>query len=442
MVMVKTRTFNRLSRGSARLGVSVHFRWCAFASALFLTTTAISAAEPSDEAVLASAIAKGKLAANYWVKNSGAATGSDYYADICSYYGACSFGDAQKDSSYYKDINSKYTRTAAILTDNIDHCSCGILPLHLYLHSAKSNQLQLGKNAADANIQNSGFVRNAIDDTYMTGSLLIQAFRATNTTSYLDFCANFISTYMTNLQQSNGLYWHHRDLSKQFWGRGNGWGAASTAELIQVIPGNHAKHDAIITGYKKQMKGLIDIQRSSGMWQQLLGSSDSRNWEESSGTAMFVFALFTGLRLGILDKETYLSPAKKGWMALATHLGSDGKLNDIAAGFWPSVGDANEYLSAPKAAAGNSHGTAGFLWAATAIVRYYSTITNTVASAPFSLYRPHDEAHGNARVQPDVVFDLKGRKISSTGRGGNTQIFFPGIEIHANTVQRMLLFIR
>jgi unsaturated rhamnogalacturonyl hydrolase len=442
MIMEKARMFNRLSRESTRLGVSVHFRWCAFTSALFLTTITISAAEPSDEAVLASAIAKGKLAANYWVKNSGAATSSDYYADICSYYGACSFGDAQKDSSYYKDINGKYTRTAAIVTDNIDHCSCGILPLHLYLHSAKSNQLQLGKNAADANIQNNGFVRNAIDDTYMTGSLLIQAFRATNTTSYLDFCANFISTYMTNLQQSNGLYWHHRDLSKQFWGRGNGWGAASTAELIQVIPDNHAKHDAIITGYKKQMKGLIDIQRSSGMWQQLLGSSDSRNWEESSGTAMFVFALFTGLRLGILDKETYLSPAKKGWMALATHLGSDGKLNDIAAGFWPSVGDANEYLSASKAAAGNSHGTAGFLWAATAIVRYYSPITNTIASAPFSMYQPHNEAHGTTQVQPDVVFDLRGRKIPEAGISDKGAMQFSGILIHAHTAPKALFIFR
>jgi unsaturated rhamnogalacturonyl hydrolase len=378
----------------------------------------------------------------FWVKNSGANTGSDYYADICSFYGACIFGDAQKDSSYYKDINSKYTRTAAILTDNIDHCSCGILPLHLYLHSGKPAQLQLGKNAADANIQNSGFVRNAIDDTYMTGSLLVQAYRATNDKKHLDFCANFISTYMTNLQQSNGLYWHHRDLSKQFWGRGNGWGAASTAELIQVIPDNHVKHDAVITGYKKHMKGLVDVQLSSGMWPQLLASTDSRNWEESSGTAMFLFALFTGMRLGILDKETYLAPAKKGWMALIKHLGSDGKLNDIAAGFWPSVGDANEYLSAPKAAAGNSHGTAGFLWAATAIVRYYSDITNTVASAPFSLYQPYNEVHGNAQVQPDVVFDLKGRKISATGISDKGIMPFSGILIHAHTAPKALFISR
>ncbi len=338
---------------------------------------------PSDDDVEKSALEKGKLAADYWVKRSGINPSStDYYADICSFYGACLFGDETKDSSFYKEINNRYNRTNAIKTDNIDNASCGILPLHLYLHNKKDQQLKLGTDAANTNIQKNGFFRNAIDDTYMTGSLLIQAYKATDDTKYLDFCIDFMLKYVGNLQQSNGLYWHHGDISHQFWGRGNGWGAASMAELIRVIPDTHEKYDDIITAYKKHMKGLIDAQLPSGMWPQLLASTNSRNWEESSGTSMFLFALFTGLELGLLDKATYLDPAKKGWMAVAKQLGSDGKLNNIAAGFWPSVGDANEYLSANKAAAGNSHGTAGFLWAATAVVRYYNNITATNRKLP------------------------------------------------------------
>jgi rhamnogalacturonyl hydrolase YesR len=50
----------------------------------------------------------------------------------------------------------------------------------------------------------------------MTGSLMIQAYRATNDTKYLDFCVNYLTSYMNNLQQANGLYWHHKDISKQF----------------------------------------------------------------------------------------------------------------------------------------------------------------------------------------------------------------------------------
>lgn len=333
----------------------------------------------SNEEVLASAIAKGKLAANYWIKESGKNPGStDYYAEICSYYGACIFGDATGDSSFYKQINSSYNRTQPIKTTDIDVNSCGILPLHLYLHNKKEQHLKLGIDAAKGNMAKNGYVRNAIDDTYMTGSLHIQAYRATDDTIYLNFFADYLSSYMKNLQQSNGLYWHHKDLAHQFWGRGNGWGAASSAEMLQVLPKTHPRYDTILSYYKKHMKGLIDFQLQNGMWHQLLGSTSSKNWEETSGTSMFVFALFTGLQLGLLDKEAYLEPAKNGWMAVVKHLDFSGKLGNVAEGFWPKTGTADDYLNAKKAAAGNSHGTAGFLWAATAAVKYFNSLVAIV----------------------------------------------------------------
>ncbi|MCX7726371.1 MAG: glycoside hydrolase family 88 protein, partial [Chitinispirillaceae bacterium] len=220
---------------------------------------------------------------------------------------------------------------------------------------------------------------------------------------YLNFFADYLVTYMKNLQQENGLYWHHKDLAHQFWGRGNGWGAASTSELIQVLPKEHPKYNDVITGYKKQMKGLIDVQLKNGMWQQLLGSTSSKNWEETSGTSMFIFALFPGLELGILDKETYLEPAKKGWMAVIRYLSNDGKLSNVAEGFWPKVGDENEYLNAPKASPGNSHGTAGFLWAATAIVRYYKKVT--ASNEYIKLVPPYISSYSTKTH----YFDLKGR---------------------------------
>ena len=284
---------------------------------LLFAAPAGSQSVPSDEEVLQSAIDKGKQAADYWIQRSGKnPSTTNYYADICSYYGACLYGDAMDDNSYFEQIDSRYNRTQAISSANIDECSCGILPLHLYLHNQNQQQRQLGINAAEANLQHDGFVRNAIDDTYMTGSLHIQAYRATENEKYLDFAADYLTMYQGNLQQSNGLYWHHRDLSHQFWGRGNGWGAASSAELLREIPEDHEKYDDFIDHYKKHMQGLVDAQLESGMWPQLLMSTDARNWEETSGSSMFVFALFTGLELGILDTATFLTPAKRGWMAV------------------------------------------------------------------------------------------------------------------------------
>lgn len=383
---------------------------------LILLNFSIIVSAPTDEEVLTSAKEKGKLVADYWLKRSGAKTSSDYYADICSYYGVCILGDAMTDSSFFKEINKNYNRTSPIKTDNIDNNSCGILPLHLYLHNGNANHLKLGTDAANANINKGGHVRNAIDDTYMTGSLMIQAYRATSDTKYLDFCADYLTNYMKNLQQSNGLYWHHKDLSKQFWGRGNGWGAACAAELIQVLPENHKKYQDAINGYKKHMKGLIDVQNESGMWNQLLGSTSPKNWEETSGTAMFIFAIFTGMRLGLLDEETYLEPAKKGWVALIKYVSSDGRLGNIADGFWPKSGTADEYLNATKGNPGNSHGTAGILWAATAIVRYYS---ERVGIAAFPQLRNSPQYYHINTHKSNILFDLNGRRFSPSGITGN-----------------------
>lgn len=406
-------------------------------SLLSFFNLSINTSAATDQEVLTSAIEKGKLVADYWLKRSGVQTSSDYYADICSFYGVCILGDAMGDSSYFKEINKNYNRTAPIKTNDIDQNSCGILPLHLFLHTQNQNHLKLGKDAADANISKNGHVRNAIDDTYMTGSLMIQAYRATNDTKYLDFCVNYLTSYMKNLQQSNGLYWHHKDLSKQFWGRGNGWGAACAAELIQVLPQSHSKYQQVIEGYKKQMNGLIQIQNESGMWNQLLGSSSPKNWEETSGTAMFLFAIFTGLHLKLLDEETYLEPAKKGWMALIQYLSSDGRLSNIADGFWPRSGTADEYLNASKGNPGNSHGTAGILWAAGAIVKYYSGIVNISPKQPYNSQRLQTVFPSKT----DLLFDLTGRKISSSGLYSNYDRLTSGALIRIKNTRKMTITI-
>jgi rhamnogalacturonyl hydrolase YesR len=235
--------------------------------------------------------------------------------------------------------------------------------------------------------------------------------------------------YMGNLQQNNGLYKHGANGSPQLWGRGNGWGAAASAELLRIIPEDHEKYDTFIDHYKKHMQGLVDAQWESGMWPQLLLSDDNRNWEETSGTSMFVFALFTGLELKILDEETFLEPAKKGWMAVKEYLSSDGRLQNVAEGFWPRANDANEYLTAAKAAPGNSHGTAGFLWAATSVVRYYTTKTETTQ---FYIHQPNQYTHSDMQLKKDHFFDLKGRIIPAAAFRKNIGLPTSGALLRTN----------
>ncbi len=385
---------------------------------MFAVSQPAGAAAPTNDEVLASARDKGRSVADYLIKTSGISPSSADYFNACSFYGACLFGAATKDTSYYKTTYTQYKKSmpASIATGNVDKNSVGIVPLHLFKLTNDSALLKLGKAPADAVVKatysgntintGSAYVRTAIDDTYMVGSLMVQAYRATRDTSYLDFCAAYITYYMNQLQQPSGLYWHKLD-SKNFWGRGNGWGAASTTELLQELPITHAKYAAVLDGYKKQMAGLLAVQQTGGMWMQLLDSKDPKNWIETSGSAMFLFAMFTGIKNGWLDKATFLEPAKKGWMALAGYL-QNGKLTNVAAGFWPTTGTASDYLNASKGQPGDSHGTAAFLWAATAAVNYLGTATAV---------RPEPSPAGKSRFQGralrgdahNAYIDLRGR---------------------------------
>ena len=68
-------------------------------------------------------------------------------------------------------------------------------------------------------------------DMWMVGALQIQAYRATGEMVYADRAVDQLLAYCDVLQQENGLFLHSED-APHFWGRGNGWAAASMARRI------------------------------------------------------------------------------------------------------------------------------------------------------------------------------------------------------------------
>lgn len=378
---------------------------------VFSTVLAPSAAEPTKEEVLSSATAKGKLVVDDYLSRAVAPNSSSYnYFDACSYYGACLYAEAVKDVALFDKVYNKYknSKPSSIPTGDVDKNSNGLIPLYLSVSKNDESLLSLGKAAADASLQNKGYPRYAIDDTYMTGSLMVQAYRATKDMKYLDFCAEYITKYKDTLLQPDGLYWHKLD-SKNYWGRGNGWGAASSTELLLELPKTHVKYESVLAGYQKHMKGLLAKQQTSGMWMQLIGSTDTNNWVESSGTAMFLFAMLTGLRNGWLEEDTFLEPAKRGWMALAGYL-QGAKLTNVAAGFWPSTGQPSDYINASKGQPGDPHGTAAFLWAASAAIQLFTPVGTH--AAPVLSHTQYNPAGTSALL--GGAFDLQGRTLSTS----------------------------
>jgi unsaturated rhamnogalacturonyl hydrolase len=134
--------------------------------------------------------------------------------------------------------------------------------------------------------------------------------------------------------------------------------------VLSELPRRHPDHAAIAAGYRRMMAALLHHQSDSGMWRQLIDRSEA--WKETSGTAMFGFAMQTGAARGILRDPAYAAAARRAWGALAGYVGADGKLSDVCVGTGQSK-DAAYYLARPRAT-GDLHGQAALLWFAAAMI--------------------------------------------------------------------------
>ena len=208
---------------------------------------------------------------------------------------------------------------------------------------------------------------------YMIPALQAQAFRATGEMKYLDRAALTMFTYLDKLQQPNGLFFHG-EAAPFYWGRGNGWMAAGSAELLRSLPPGHPKYKHIMAGYQKMMSALLAAQDSNGLWHQLIDKPES--WPETSGSAMFTFAFVTGVKQGWLDEKQYGPAARKAWLALVGYLDENANLREVCVGtdkadrvVGNDLGQQEKFYQERPRAVGDLHGQAAMLWTASALLR-------------------------------------------------------------------------
>ena len=299
------------------------------------------------------------------------------YPEICTWYGALTTAKLTKDKDLQKRLIAKFDR---FLTEkgreninpvaHVDYSMVGSLPLEIYMQNNNKTYLDFGRTMADKQWSDptpDGITKEArywIDDMYMITILQVQAYRATKDKKYLDRAALASATYLDKLQKENGLF-HHADDSFFYWSRGNGWFAAGMAELLSELPKNHPKYDAIMKSFKLMMASLLKYQAPSGLWRQLIDVPES--WEETSGTAMFAFAMVTGVKKGWLDGKTYGEPARKAWLALVNKLDEKANVKDVCVG--TNKGYSVKYYLDRERETGNLHGQAPILWTASALLR-------------------------------------------------------------------------
>jgi unsaturated rhamnogalacturonyl hydrolase len=129
----------------------------------------------------------------------------------------------------------------------------------------------------------------------------------------------------------------HKGCSPEFWGRGMGWYFAALTDVLEWMPKTHPDYANLLKITQQVAAGLARYQdKTSGCWYQLLqhdshtksnpagdtilgkvyNQGEKSNYLEASASSMFTYAYLKGIRLGILDKKTYVPVAGKAYRGL------------------------------------------------------------------------------------------------------------------------------
>lgn len=324
----------------------------------------------------------GKLVTEHFVvtphTNFGRPTPTTFitYPETVAWYGALTFAELSKDKELAEKLIHRFEplfgAEASFIPEpkHVDLNVFATVPLEIYIQTKEQKYLDLGKRLADAQWENpqpdglTSQTRYWIDDMYMITMPQLEAYRATNDSKYLDRAAAEMVSYLDKLQQPSGLFYHAPDVPF-YWSRGDGWVAAGMAEMLRSLPPNHPQRARIMESYRKMLKALLQYQDKDGMWHELI--DDPNAWSETSSTAMFTFAMITGVKNGWLDHRTYGKAARKGWLGLVTYLEPNGDLRNVCQGTGKK-NDRQYYLDRARLT-GDLHGQAPVMWSASALLR-------------------------------------------------------------------------
>ena len=320
----------------------------------------------------------GKQLAEHFVTSPHQYTATIHYSEVATWYGALTFAALTHDNALQAELIKKFepllpggAESARIpQRHHVDDSIFGVVPLEIAIQTKDPAELKDGLFWADRQWESpqpdglSAETRFWIDDMYMLTMLQLEAYRATGDRKYLDRDAKEMVAYLDRLQQPNGLFFHAEDVPF-YWGRGDGWVAAGMTEMLRTLPPDHPQRARILAGYRTMMASLLRFQRKDGMWGQLIDHDES--WPESSSSAMFTFAMITGVKNGWLDPAAYGPAARRGWLAVVGYVDQNHDVTQVCEGTNKQA--SLEYYLARRRRTGDFHGQAPVLWAASALER-------------------------------------------------------------------------
>jgi len=133
---------------------------------------------------------------------------------------------------------------------------------------------------------------------------------------YDDAVKQFVLMEQYSKDAKTGLLYHGWDESKlqrwanpqtgvspEFWSRSIGWYMMALVDVLDYIPANHPQRKTLIEILNRTTTAVIKYQdAATGVWWQVTNKANQpKNYLESSGTAMFVFAIAKAINKNYLS---------------------------------------------------------------------------------------------------------------------------------------------
>jgi len=166
-------------------------------------------------------------------------------------------------------------------------------------------------------------------------------------------------------RKPNGLLLHGWDESKsaawadkqtglasEVWSEGLGWYAVLIADVFDFLPENHPDYTFLMDHLQQLCKGLKDCQdKKTGMWCQVVDKPDNPgNWNETSGTGMFLYLISNAVKKGYISKREYKSVVNHAYSAIIkkARINPGGRVDIMDCSSIGIMKDYDEYVSQPK----------------------------------------------------------------------------------------------
>ena len=148
---------------------------------------------------------------------------------------------------------------------------------------------------------------------------------------------------------------------KSFWSRGNAWVVGGLAQILAIMNKKHPDYSAYEDLYMQMIHKIAPLQQADGLWRPSLLDPNDVPVKETSGSTFFTYAIAWGVNNGLLDRETFLPLAEKGWKGLVESVNKDGKL-----GYVQLIGDKPKNVELEH---NQEYGSGAFLMAASEMLK-------------------------------------------------------------------------